>query len=1236
MVYFCRLIGKDLFTDNLVCYCVETTSSSTISTQLNRILRTSDTSHLINQSKYVIIGPKLHCKTPWCSNMMEIFKKCNIRCVSRIEQFILYKKHDKFIIDNMTQQIYKQLPESFDINITIEQSKKIPLSSIPNMNNMLDLSMDKHDIDFYTDYFIKINRNPTDVELFDLSQSNSEHSRHWIFNGKISIDEDYKQDTLFNLVKKPFKLFPNNSVVAFSDNSSAITGPNTLQLEPLYKNRATIYTLHQAQIDYTLTAETHNFPTGVAPFQGATTGVGGRIRDNLAIGRGGCIVAGTAGYCVGEINDTYDNRSSEIELCASDGASDYGNKIGEPIIAGFTRSFKQHIGDYLYEWQKPIMFTAGIGSVWHRNIKKETPVNNMLITRIGGPAYRIGLGGGSSSSRSSNKNTTEQDLCAVQRGDAEMENKVSRVVRLLANHAYTNVIKSIHDQGAGGMGNVTKEIVSPVGGEIFLKEVELGDNTLSALEIWGAEYQEQMTMLIDTKDKKYVKAICERENVPVSFVGKVKETEKIEVFDRDGNIIVDLNLNDILENIPQKEYNFRINPLPTSKLVIPENTLLEYIKKVFSCISVSSKRFLTNKVDRSVGGLIAQQQCVGPLHTPLSDYAIIAATHHRVAGCATSIGEQPIKAFIDSSKMVRMTVGEMLTNIIFAKITTLSDIKCSGNWMWSPKLDGEGAELYNAVNSLSNILIKLEIAIDGGKDSMSMHTNDNGNIIKTPRTLVMSSYAPMNDIRIKITPNFKNDDNNIIFVDLGLNKTRLGASALAQAYNQIGDNCPDFECVEDFKFIFNIIQRNIENGTIISGHDRSDGGLVTTILEMCFSGNKGCNINTNNESELINYMFNEELGLVLEINPINTYSFISEFEKKVPVYKIGTIHSDNHIKIVYNNSSVLDNTMTNLRQLWELNSFEFEKKRIPTDLAICENNLYTTFNHYSYHIPDNIWGAIYKTNINKSTIIPRRFKVAIIREEGSNGDKEMASAFHAAGFEVWDVNMYDLIHNPLLLDTFAGLAFVGGFSFSDVLGSANGWYNVILKNPKIKKQLAKFYRRPNTFSLGVCNGCQLMVKFGVIPGVKSIERNDSKRFESRFSTVKIPPNNSIMLHNMSDLKLGIWVAHGEGKFKPDYKHNTSDNSYTKKPDIFNNELITMQYVDHNNNVTDKYPYNPNGSHNGIAAVCSIDGRHLAMMPHPERCFLNWQMPWKPYDKDNKKFYSPWFLMFKNAFNWCNK
>jgi phosphoribosylformylglycinamidine synthase len=1180
---------------------------------------------------YNIIGPKLNYTTPWCTNMLEIFKKCNIPNIIKIEQFILYNKTEPYSFDEMIETVYTSLPSSFDVNLDIDDIRQVNLNDLEEINNSLNLCMDKDDIEFYYNYFSSINKIPTDVELFDLSQSNSEHSRHWIFNGRLVIEGNYIDTTLFQLVKEPLKINKTNSLIAFSDNSSAIEGYNSLTLDPRYKDRESNYCFTPNKVNFTLTAETHNFPTGVAPFQGATTGIGGRIRDNIAIGKGGNIVAGTAGYCVGEIDYINKNRAFIIESEASDGASDYGNKIGEPIILGFTREFKQTINGILYEWKKPIMFSAGIGHVTERNLYKDKPSDNMLITRIGGPAYRIGVGGGASSSKCANSKIGKEDLSAVQRGDAEMENKVIRAIRALST-CNKSIIKSIHDQGAGGMANVTKEIVSPIGGKVFLDRVHIGDPTLSSLEIWGAEYQEQVTILIDKEDEEYVRKVCKRENVPVSFVGEVECTGNITVIDKNGNVAVDLNLNDTLENIPQKEFIFNTVKNECHPLNIPDKSFVEHIHHIFSSLAVSSKRFLTNKVDRSVTGLIAQQQCVGPLHTPLSNYGIIATNYTGLTGCVTSIGEQPIKAFVNSENMVRMTVGEMLTNMIFAKITKLSDIKCSGNWMWSPKLEGEGIELYKSVKALSKLLIKLEIAIDGGKDSMSMHMKSGDNIVKTPRTLVMSGYAPMDDIRIKVTPDFKGDNTDIIFIDLGKNNCRLGTSIIAQCNHQIGNNCPDFECIGYFKLIFKKIQDNIVNKKIVSGHDRSDGGLITTILEMCFAGNKGCYLNIQSKHNYLDYFFNEELGLIIETDPENTNDLIRLLIPYIPVYKIGNVINEDSVKIVYNEEDILNESMTTLRHSWEKNSYNFEKSKIPETLANDESLIYKDFKSINYVIPESILTNLYRKR--KSTnIIPKRIKVGIIREEGSNGDKEMAAALIATGFEVWDINMQDLIKNPYMLYDFKGIIFVGGFSFSDVLGSASGWYNVIMNNPNIKTQLKKFYRRPDTFSLGVCNGCQLMVKLGIIEGIHKMKENKSGRFESRFSTVKIPSNNSIMLKNMENLELGIWVAHGEGRFEPCYNTNIINN-FSRKADVFNKSSIVMQYVDNEGNSTEKYPYNPNGSVSGIAGVVSFNGRHLAMMPHPERCFLNWQFPWKSFDNDNKHLNSPWFLMFKNAYEWC--
>jgi len=1212
------LLSYDYNINQVICYILELSKTLTTIEKKNvfKILEINNNYNLLY--KYTIIGPKLNYNTPWCSNVLEIFKKSNISNITRIEKFILYKYKLNILFDVNIEKIYESLPESLSNNILREETYIIPIDTISDVNNNMELAMDNNDIDFYTDLFkFKIKRNPINVELFDLAQSNSEHSRHWIFNGKLIIDNDEKTQSLFQLVKEPYKINPNNSILAFCDNSSAIKGfnidtlilPNSsLHTDSNILNNNYILTNNKYHISFT--AETHNFPTAISPFQGANTGIGGRIRDNLAIGKGGLIIASTAGYCVGEIITGKNTDALKILIEASNGASDYGNKIGEPVIQGFTRSFKQTINNQDYEWIKPIMFTGGIGMVSDKNLIKSKPDTNMLVIQIGGPAYRIGLGGGAASSLA---NTDKSNFSAIQRGDPEMANRLYRVIKILSEH---DLIESIHDQGAGGMANVTKEIISPVGGVIYLNKVNLGDKTLSDLEIWGAEYQEQVTILINSSNLIKLKYICNKENTPFAHVGNIKNTGNIEVYGVNNNKIVDLNLDDTLENVPQKTYYFTTIPKNLKVLNIPQEPLLTHIKNIFSLVSVGSKRFLTNKVDRSVSGLIAQQQCVGPLHTPLSNFSIIAQSHFNLSGSVISIGEQPLKSFISPQNMARLTVGEMLTNLIFAKITSLQDIKCEGNWMWSPKLLGEGSDLYSAVLTLKDTLIELGIALDGGKDSMSMHSMLRNKLIKTPQSLVLSSYSPTTNVQLKVTPDFKEYNSDILFIDLSYNKSRLGASALAQVYNQIGNSAPDFENISNFINIFNIIQELVEFKSILTGHDRSDGGLITTVCEMCFSGNMGCILNINNDTDYINYLFNEELGLIIESNPSETLNIINLFKNIVPITIIGKTVSTNIIKITYNSNIILDTSMTELRGIWEHASSYIESQQVFNNKANEEFELYKTYYNIIYNIPPLILDNIKLNNETNILNNMQKFKVAILREEGSNGDNEMKSAFYHAGFDVYDITSNDLNNNSQLLESFSGLVYVGGFSFSDVLGSANGWYNVIKNNPNIISQLKSFNLRKDTFSLGVCNGCQLMVLLNIIPNIFKIKRNESCRFESRFSTVKICKNNSLMLKDMEDLTMGIWIAHGEGKI-----------------DIENN--IVMQYVDNNNNPTIKYPFNPNGSSYGAAGICSDDGRHLALMPHPERCFLNWQLPYMPnsYNNNNNK-YSPWFLMFKNAYNWC--
>jgi len=1229
-------------------------------------------STLIAQDRVLEVGPRMNFTTAWSTNAVSICEACGLGKIKRIERSRRYRLtadrklgNDQVrrflskVHDRMTECPYSAPLASFTTGIRPVAVTTLPLieegiPALQKINAALGLGLDDWDIAYYYDLFVKdLNRNPTDVECFDLSQSNSEHSRHWFFKGKLIIDGIPAPETLMGIVKDPLKANPANSVIAFKDNSSAIQGYRIRTILPEHPGRLSRFQEADATYHIIFTAETHNFPSGVAPFPGAETGTGGRIRDVQATGRGGLVVAGTAAYCVGNLRiPRYrlpwedasfrypENLATplEIEIQASNGASDYGNKFGEPVIQGFTRSFGMRLPDgERREWIKPIMFTGGIGQMDSRHVDKGMPDPGMLVTKIGGPAYRIGIGGGAASSMIHGENVAELDFNAVQRGDAEMEQKVNRVIRACIEMGDDNPVVSIHDQGAGGNCNVVKEIIYPAGARIEIRGIQSGDGTLSILELWGAEYQEQNALLIRAESASRFERICRREKVPCAFIGKITGDGRIVLHDEaDGSTPVDLDLEKILGDMPQKTFRLDRFPPALAPLKLPAGlTVRNALDRVLRLVSVGSKRFLTNKVDRSVTGLVARQQCVGPLQLPVSDVAVIAQSHFGLTGAAIAIGEQPVKTLIDPSAMARLTVGEALTNLAFARISRLEDVKCSANWMWAAKLPGEGARLHDAAVAVREIMQALGIAIDGGKDSLSMAAKvgagEAAETVKSPGTLVISAYAPCPDATKVVTPDIKMRGNSrLLLIDLGNGWNRLGGSALAQVYGQVGDVSPDLDDPKLLRNAFDAVQVLIAKGLILSGHDRSDGGLVTTLLEMAFSGDCGLAIAVDGASALP-FLFSEELGMVVEYLPKYEMAITSRLKKaRVPFRFLGKTTTKKRIKVKIDGRIVLNEDMRILRETWEETSHRLERLQAnPKCVAQEKKNIFDR--------PGPSYRLTFTPGAT-SPALPRKKEkpsVAVVREEGSNSDREMSSAFYQAGFDVWDVTMTGFLEGTVDLDRFRGVAFVGGFSYADVLDSAKGWAGVIRYNQDLFDRFRRFYDRTDTFSLGVCNGCQLMALLGWIPwrGIEDKDqprfiRNVSGRFESRFSTVRIFPSPSVLLSGMAGSTLGIWVAHGEGR------------AYFPKKDILKKveslSLVPVRYVDDKREVTMKYPFNPNGSASGIAALCSPDGRHLAIMPHPERTFLKWQWGFMPEDWKKNLKASPWLTMFRNAREWCGR
>lgn len=1210
----------------------------------------------------VEIGPLMNFTTAWSTNAVSACHSCGLRKIVRIERskrYVLPKEKVEVMMtklyDRMTECPYPEPLKTFETGIVPESVKIIPLieegkSVLEKINKEMGLGMDDWDIDYYHNLFVNVfKKNPTNVECFQLGQANSEHSRHWFFRGKLIIDGQEMSHTLMDIIGAPLGANPENSVIAFKDNSSSIEGYSVKTIIPAEPGQPSLFTEQRLSLDPIFTAETHNFPSGVAPFPGAETGTGGRIRDVEATGKGGLVIAGTAAYCVAnllipeyklpwETESAYPvNLASplQIEIQASNGASNYGNKFGEPVIQGFTRSCDIRLPNSdRTAYIKPIMFTAGIGQMCARHAEKDKPKKGMKIVQIGGPAYRIGVGGGSASSMIQGENVADLDFNAVQRGDAEMEQKMNRVIRTCIEMGDANPIASIHDQGAGGPCNVITELVEPVGGRVEVREIAIGDKTLSVLEIWGAEFQERNGLLINPNRIEEFKLICQREKVSCEVLGEITGDGKIVLHDsQDDSTPVNLDLEKILGKMPQKTFeDKRIKPVLKS-LKLPKVTVRDALERVLRLVSVGSKRFLTNKVDRSVTGLIARQQCAGSLQLPLSDVAVVAQSHFGISGAAISVGEQPIKGLLDPAAMARMSVAEALTNIVWAKVSALENIKCSANWMWAAKLPGERANIYDAAVAMSDMMTKLGIAIDGGKDSMSMAARVGKEMVKSPGTLVISAYAPCPDITKVITPDIKKPgESKLLFIDLAKGKRRLGGSALAQVYGQIGDECPDVEDPGLLKRAFNAIQNMIDEDLILAGHDVSDGGLITTLLEMAFAGNCGLQVLIGEVEGIVEDLFAEEVGVVIEYEDKREGDVFKVFERYnlVPcLYSAGYTNNSKKISVNHSGEMVLEEDMQVLRQTWEETSYQLERLQVNPKCA--EEEKENIFHRVGpqYHLsftpkptPEKWMNSGYKP------------KVAIIREEGSNSDREMTSAFYQAGFEPWDITMTDFLEGRVSLKDFKGLAFVGGFSYADVLDSAKGWAGVIRFNEKLKAEFDEFYNRSDTFSLGVCNGCQLMALLGWVPfrGLPGVEqprfiRNVSGRFESRFSTVKIRKSRSIMLSSMEDSVLGIWVAHGEGQI-----HFPSEFYWEE---TIEQSLAPIRYVDDQCFVTNDYPFNPNGSRDGIAALCDTTGRHLAMMPHPERTFLKWQWPWMPDDMKSFEA-SPWLKMFQNARKWCEK
>ena len=1218
-------------------------------------------------SEVVEIGPRLSIETPFSSNAVSICQAMGLRQITRIERTHRYAVGNgqsadilNTRLDRMTEQHYPNGIESFDTGFMPEDVRVIDLlgrgkEALEEMNSALGLGMDARDLEYYQHLFAEVlRRNPTDVELFQLGNANSEHSRHWYFKGRIIINGTPMQETLFEIVQRPLKNLGqlNSSLVAFKDNGSVQRGFTTSLILPANPGWPSVVRLVRKVIHITCSAETHNHPSFVEPYNGGATGLGGWLRDEACIGKGSLIGISGAGYAVGNLfipgysisgeivgKDKPSKYASPLDILikGSNGVSDYGNQFGVPLTFGFCRTFGQQVAGEWREFRKPILYVGGIGHLFDEHIAKELPEVGMLIVRIGGPAYPIGVGGGSASSMMQGQNTESLDFNSVQRGNAEMENRANRVIRACVEMGDINPISSIHDQGAGGPSNVLTELLEPLGGKINIRGIVLGDKTMSVLEIWSAEFQEGYGLLIRPEQIDLFKSLCKREHVNCEVLGEIDGSGNVVVEDtQNGATPVELNLEQILTNMPQKTFESTRQAFGLKPLELSDVTIGEAIQAVFKLPGVGSKGFLVHKVDRSVTGLVAQQQCCGIAQIPIANVSVNAQSHFGLTGSTSAVGEQPIKMLINPKAGARMAVAEMLTNMASARISDIGEIRCRANWMWPAKLPHEGALLYDAAVAMSDLMVDLVgIAVDGGKDSLSMAATISGELVKAPGSLVILGYAPVPDITKKVTPDIKRPgESALALIDLGQGKNRLGGSALSQAFNQLGCESPDVENPKLLRNSFLAVQQMIDEGLILAMHDRSDGGLITAVAEMCMASRCGFSVSIPHAASALASLFGEELGFVIELGTENekrVFEICESFE--VPISMIG-ITQGSAVCIVdaKDTGELFRSTTMELRCWWEATSSKIEE--LQTNSACAEEE----YSGHKDQLPGIDTSPSYQLSFTPVATLPEvlgadnRPRVAVLREEGTNGDREMQAACAAAGLAPWDVTMSDLLEGRIDLDQFSGLIFAGGFSYMDVFDSAKGWAGVILFNEKLREIFDRFYAREDTFSLGVCNGCQLMALLGWVPwkGIEGVKQprfihNTSGRFESRWVQVEVLPSPSVLLAGMEGTKLGVWIAHGEGRLVyPDQ---------LVAQEISERKLSPLAFIDPYGNPTEVYPYNPNGSPLGITALCSPDGRHLAMMPHPERCFRLWQWPWMPASWQKLEA-SPWLRMFQNARTWC--
>lgn len=1176
------------------------------------------------------IGPRKEMVTPWSTNAVEITQNMGITGIIRIEEF--FKSESKSPhYDPMLQRIYNGLTQ--DIFTIVHEPDPIAfIDNIAEYNKQEGLALSDDEVQYLVDLSKKLNRKLSDSEIFGFSQVNSEHCRHKIFNGTYIIDGEEKESTLFKLIKLTTSKNQNKVVSAYKDNCAFLQGPVVQQFAPATQDKPDYFETKEIESVISIKAETHNFPTTVEPFNGAATGTGGEIRDRVAGGKAAVPLAGTAVYMTSYSRLDKDRKwetdsverkwlyqtPDQILIKASNGASDFGNKFGQPLICGSVLTFEHTEGEKKYGFDKVIMLAGGIGYGKKSDVEKGIPEKGDKIVLLGGDNYRIGMGGGAVSSVATGEFNNAIELNAVQRSNPEMQKRVTNAIRAMAE-SDNNTIVSIHDHGAGGHLNCLSELVEATGGIIHIDKLPVGDPTLSDKEIVGNESQERMGLVMKEKDIEYFKRIAERERAPIYVIGEATGDHQLSFVNKKGEKPIDLQLNDMFGNPPKTIIRDEHIPVELVPVKYNPNDIEIYIEQVLQLEAVGCKDWLTNKVDRSVTGRVAKQQTAGPVQLPLNNLAVSALDYTSYKGIATSIGHAPVAALINPASASRLSIAEALTNIIWAPLADgLKSVSLSANWMWPCKNPGEDARLYDAVQAASDFAIALGINIPTGKDSLSMTQKyPDGDVVYAPGTVIISAAAEVSDFRKVVEPVLKPVEGSaLIYISLSKCRYQLGGSSFAQSVKQLGAYCVDIDDAEYFAKVFNTIQKYINRGEILSGHDVSSGGLITAMLEMTFGRNDvGLNADLAllGDIDLARLLLSEKPALLVQV--ADECVFLKELhDLEINAEPIAHINLKRKFTIKHG-SEKISPEINFLRDLWFHTSYLLDQKQTPKNLAK-ERLLNYAEQELKFVFPKHFTGLPETYRIDLDRKEKSGIKAAIIREKGVNGDREMAFIMHLSGMDVKDVHMTDLISGRETLEDVNMIVFVGGFSNSDVLGSAKGWAGAFLYNPKAKEALDKFYARPDTLSLGVCNGCQLMMELNLVqPELKKtpfMSHNASNKFESIFLSVDVPENNSVMLKTLAGSRLGIWVAHGEGKFNLEMPQK--------------NYNITMKYSQSH------YPGNPNGSDYNVAGLCSDDGRHLVMMPHLERSTFPWNWAYYP-DERKADIISPWVEAFVNAKEW---